>query len=177
MSRWLLCISALLVFMTAVCHGADSPEQNRLKAAYLYNFSKFISWPEDCFKEDQDFVIGVLGSSELVPFLQPLTAETVRNRPIRIEVFDSLEQLQHCQILFLGTDDEDRLRLQLESLADRPIVTVSPMQKSAELGGVIQLVWKRERLAFIVNLKPARNNGIKVKSQLLALALDVLNKD
>jgi len=158
-------------------HTAEIPSESQLKAAYLYNFAKFISWPEDTFANEQDpLVIGVLGNNPFSKELAPLTERTVRGRPIKIMQFKKVEDIQACHLLYINPAIR-QLEAVLKTLHGKPIVTVGDNKNFAHHNGMIQFVTRRERLRFIVNLDVAKSNRIKINSQLLSLAFEVLETE
>ena len=154
--------------------AAQKPSEYQVKAAYLYNFAKFITWPTDAFSDKKTpFIIGVLGKSEFRDYLIPLSSKTVHNRSIVIKYFKTLEELTNCHILFFSSSESNQLQSQLKKIATKPIVTISDKGNFAQKGGMIQFIPVRKRLRFIINLEAANQNQIKIDSQLLALAIEV----
>lgn len=171
----LLITLALALGLTSTGQSTESPSETKLKAAYLYNFAKFIHWPEDTFANAQaPLVIGVLGKNPFTVELTPLTTRKVRNRAITIQHFKTIKDIQHCHILYITPSISKNLQTILKDLRFRPIVTVSDNRNFANQGGVIQFVTRRERLRFVINLDIAKANNIKIDSQLLSLAVEIL---
>jgi len=159
-------------------HSAGISSEPQLKAAYLFNFAKFIHWPEDTFTNAQaPLVIGVLGETPFTGELAPLTTRKVRNRAITIQHFKTVKDVQNCHILYISPSISNNLQAVLQDLKPRPIVTVSDSKNFANRGGMIQFVTRRERLQFVVNLVVAKANGIKIDSQLLSLAVEILESE
>jgi YfiR/HmsC-like len=175
--RHVLLLIVLALFLSAPSPGetASVSSENRVKAAYLYNFAKFILWPDMAFADNNSpLVIGVVGKNPFNDELSPLAQRKIRNRPIEIHQFKSVRDIDHCHLLFVGPSVSKGLRKILNTLSVRPIITVSDEKNFVAYGGVIQFVTKRDRLRFIVNLDVAKTNSIKINSQLLALAAEVL---
>lgn len=177
MSRVLIYIILVVCITTGstFSFAASAPDINNVKAAYLYNFAKFINWPDNSFANKKTpFVIGVLGLDKFDSYLQPLTTKSVNNRPIIIKHFKTAAEVQDCQILYLGElNNQTRDRL-ISTLSTQAIITVSDQNEFARQGGIIQFVEVRHRLRFIINKTAADHQNIKISSQLLALAINVL---
>ncbi|MCW8860104.1 MAG: YfiR family protein [Deltaproteobacteria bacterium] len=155
--------------------AAQEPREYQVKAAYLYNFAKFITWPETAFSDKKaPLVIGVLGKNEFNGYLEPLTSKTVRNRPIVVKHFKSIEDVSACQILYLSSSENKQLKTHLKKLSVQAIVTLSDERNFAKQGGIIQFTPVRGRLRFIINLEKAKAVGMKIDSQLLSLAIELL---
>lgn len=175
--RILLHILLILGFFSAAVptQAASASDEYQIKAAYLYNFAKFITWPDSSITdENEPFIIGVLGPDSFNGSLKPLTAKTVNKRPIVIRQFKKPEEVEHCQILYLEFTDDKPLEQTLKELSDKAIVTVSDQKGFAVHGGIIQFIKLRDRLRFIINKTIADKQNIKIGSQLLSLAIDVL---
>ncbi|AGF77308.1 hypothetical protein UWK_00730 [Desulfocapsa sulfexigens DSM 10523] len=157
--------------------GAAPSSEDKLKVAYLYNFAKFIQWPEETFTDEQSpLVIGVLGRSSVEAELAPLAQKTVRNRPIVIRHFSKVEEVQECHLLYISMPPLKSVGKVLQVLGSKAIVTVGDATDFAAQGGVVQFVTLRERLRFLVNLEYALKNHIKIDSQLLSLAVEVVGR-
>lgn len=173
--RRFISILLLSLFIATGSQAATSPGEYQVKAAYIYNFAKFIHWPDTTFSSKKSpLVIGVLGTDVFNDKLTLLTSKTVRNRPIVIKYFKTLEEIDTCHLLYISPSDKGHTELILKNLGNRPIVTVGEGQRFAQQGGVIQFLKKRERLRFIINLKVAEINSMTIDSQLLSLAVDIL---
>jgi hypothetical protein len=172
---FLLVTLALFLAGSLSGHTAESPSEYQVKTAYLYNFAKFIHWPDSAFSDAKaPLVIGVLGNNPFNGLLKQLESKTVHNRPIKIKYFKSVKDVLNCQLLYIYPSESNELVEILKVLRTKPIITVSEANTFAEQGGVIQLVTKRGRLRFVFNLEVTKANDIKVDSQLLNLAADVL---
>ncbi len=171
---------SILTLVFVLCHApfgltADITSHSQLKADYLYNFAKFIYWPEDTFANAHSpFIIGVLGENSLNAALTPLTGRKVRNRSIEILHFKNVQDIQSCQLLYISPSTANDLQETLKSLSSKRTITIGDDNNFATLGGAIQFVTSRERLDFIVNLKVIKEEGIKIDSQLLSLAIEIL---
>lgn len=165
----------LIFFCTGTGIGAEKPPEYQVKAAYLYNFAKFIKWPANTFRNKTiPLTIGVLGKNAFSDKLKPLNSRIVRNRPIRIKYFKTLSEVENCQLLYIDISEPEELDAILNNLILRPIITIGDNKNFASSGGVIQFVNIRERLRFIINLDVAKKNNIQMDAQLLSLAIEVL---
>ncbi|PLY01177.1 MAG: hypothetical protein C0622_07670 [Desulfuromonas sp.] len=151
--------------------------EEEVKSAYLYNFAKFIKWPEKAFRDDHDpFVIGVYGKSGLDEYLVSLTKKKIRERAVEIRTIASVADAEGCQLLYVAAGAERDGERLLQALSGSAIVTVSDAESFVNQGGVIQFVPIRGRLRFIINLYQANHVGLKIDAQLLALAIEVVEE-
>ncbi len=173
--RRFLFILLLSLILAGNALAAPPPVENQIKAAYIYNFAKFIQWPDKSFADSKSpLIIGLLGDSDFKHELMSLSTKTVCKRPIEVVQFKTLDKIGSCHILYVSSLWKEDIAQVLKNLQGRGIVTVSTTKNFAKHGGTIQFLKKRQRLRFIINLKAAQNDAIKIDSQLLSLAVDVL---
>lgn len=169
-----LILTIVLCCIAAGLH-AEPPSKYQVKAAYIYNFAKFIKWPESAFSDTTaPLIIGVLGQNPFAGKLKPLNSKLVRQRPIEIKYFETLEEVRSCQLLYIDTSEPGELESILTKLKIKPVITIGENKDFASRGGVIQFVTVRGRLRFIINLDIAKSNKVQIDAQLLSLATKVL---
>lgn len=168
---------ALTLGLAAPGQAAEKPTEYQVKAAYLYNFAKFIHWPDSAFGGAKaPLVIGVLGTNDFNGKLRPLTGRKIRNRVIEIKYFNTYQEIKNCQLLYISKSEEKNLQQILKGLAGQPILTVGETKYFVEFGGIIQFVTKRDRLRFSINRDVTQNNNIQIEAQLLSLAAKVVKE-
>ena len=147
----------------------------RIKAAFLYNFAKFVEWPPEAFEDnDSVLILGVFGDDPFGAALQSLRGKTVRGRSLTIKRFDSLLDLDQCHILFITSSAQQQQQKALESLEGSNVLTVGEIQRFAEMGGIINFVVRNNKLRFEINLDAGKRAGLMISSQLLKLADSVV---
>jgi hypothetical protein len=158
--------------------GAMSEKQAkeyRLKAAYLLNFAKFISWPNDAFTNPQSpFVIGILGDNPFGKALNPLTLRKVRNRTIELRYFANIGEIEPCQMLFVSRSEKDSIPAILAACRDMPTFTISDIKDFIHQDGMLEFITIKGHLRFSINLLQAQKHGLEIEAQLLALATEVI---
>lgn len=173
--RKALLIALVLLAATAVCHSqADGVTEDEIKAAFLYNFVKFVEWPPEVFPDPSGPVrICVFGNSPLKPDLQQIVAgKKIETRPLEVYRV-GLFQIRTCQVVFVGRAENDRLPQVLEAARGSGTLTVGDIPGFLEQGGMINFVFDQSRVRFEVNLKAAREARLKLSSKLLNLAKSV----
>jgi hypothetical protein len=152
-------------------------DEYKLKAAYLFNFAKYVEWPADRLPAaDSPIVIGVLGAD---PFGERLD-RTVRGRsigghPVVVRRGRRIEELTGCHILFVCRSERSRLKPILESLRETPVLTVSEDDRFVHDGGMIWLGRSRDAVEFDVNLDAVRAAGLTIGARMLGSARTVLS--
>lgn len=143
----------------------------QVKAAFLYNFAKFIEWPPEALPEGRPFVIGVLGHDPFGSALDEAVAgKTVRDRRIVVRRFSRIDEAADSHILFIGDSEAENLPRILKRLGPAPVLAVSDLPRFAEQGGMVQLVMEQSRVRFAINVGSMERAGLKPSSQLLKLA-------
>ena len=168
-----LCLS--LALLPAVDGSAQEqpPLEYQVKAAFLFNFAKFVEWPPAAFADAKSpIVIGILGDN---PFGEDLAKtvrdKTVNNRPITIKKeFRSLADATNCHILFISTSEKQRLPEIFKGLRGASVLTVGETDRFTETGGMINFVTGGNKIRFQINVEAAKSAGLKVSSKLLSLA-------
>jgi len=176
-ARKILTIMLAIVGVFAVCGTQYVPAETRppteyqVKAAFLYNFAKFIEWPERVFSSSTaPLNICVLGKNPFDASLDDIRDKTVRGRPLSIRMNPGIEKLGQCHILFISASEKNQLSQIIQGLNNAGILTVADMEGFTSAGGMINLVLQDNKVSFDINLKSARLAGLKMSSQLLKLA-------
>ena len=144
-----------------------------VKAAFIFNFTKFIDWPGTSETRDP-FRLCVVSDDALRRSLdKTIEGEQVNGRPLQSFEPRTPADARLCQVLFIGGGEEEREARLLTAVRDLPVLTVSDTANFARRGGGIEFVRENNRLRFDVNLPGAEHAGIKVSSRLLKVARHV----
>ena len=168
-------IAALCCLLCAALSSAsvaDDPSQleYRVKAAFLYNFARFVEWPADASPRDR-IVIGVYGNNPFGESLQrTVEGKLAKGLSIEILAVSDVRQARDCDLLFVGLTDRKRLAEVLDALAGDPVLTVGESRGFTERGGIVNFVIEQGRVRVDVNIQSARTAGLKISSQLLRVA-------
>lgn len=141
--------------------------ERQIKAAFLFNFLKFIEWPES---KSADNVICFLRENTFGDSLTPLTKKRVRGNPISIVENVTLEEISQCNILYIDDKYEESLDTLLLDVYLYPILTVGEIKHFAFKGGVVGFYREGKRIRFAINTSRAERLGLKMSSKLLELA-------
>jgi hypothetical protein len=162
----------LLVFAFSSEAHSQTVSEYQLKAAYLYNFAKFVEWPADAFAgPNAPLRICVLGQDPFAGDLEQITAgKTVNGRTIQVDHVPEVSQARTCHIVFISSAKNDEIRRTLEGLRGASVLTVGDAKDFVALGGIINLVLEDSRIRFEVNLKAAERERLKISAKLLSLA-------
>ena len=159
---------------------ADSLSQReyQIKAAFLYNFAKFVEWPAHRFAdESSSIMLCVIGKDPFGATLEDtVTSKTVKGRHIDIRRIDNVDDLDACHLLFVGLSEPERLRQIVASSHGANVLTVGDMDDFVEFGGVINLIKRANKIQFEINLVAAKQARLKLDLKLVTLASSVKKK-
>ena len=185
----------------AVFAGADSDQsaskEYQIKAAFLYNFLKFVDWPQEKTSDtNEPIVIGIIGNDPLEDAFKPIegkTHEDVNGKTIVIKYFKSFEELMksgenskdnlqkklevlgECHLLFICSSEQINLSRILDAVKDSYVLTIGESPEFIGLGGIINFVLEDEKMRFEINAASANKAQLKIRSQLLRLAKKVVD--
>jgi uncharacterized protein DUF4154 len=170
---WILSALIVGVFVCAIAAAqSDQPGEYDVKAAFLFNFTKFVEWPENAFVDSNaPIVIGVIGEDPFGESLVRIVAgQKAQGRGIEIAKYRYGDNLRRCHVLFISASERQHRAPILASLQEASVLTVSDIDGFAEAGGAIQFVVQENRVRFVVNLEVATQGKLRVSAKLLALA-------
>lgn len=144
--------------------------ETKVKAAYIYNFTKFVDWPEDKGAGSEPFRICVVGTDPIRTMLGELSNREVKGRPLRIQRVKDLSGLPPCHLLFISRSEEQQLPLILQRLQGTRTLTVSDIPQFSQRGGMISFITEKERVKIEISQRTVRQSGLKVSAKLLEIA-------
>jgi hypothetical protein len=174
----LLCALASVTLVARLA-SAQTAQEYEVKAAVLYNFARFVEWPEGSFRTPDDpIVLAVAGDDPFGAALErTIEGQTAQGRRFSVRRFKTHEQIEPCHILFVGSS-EDHLAW-LDALIRRQrvgVLTVGEGRRFARRGAVAFLIDYR-RIQLAVNLDSVAAAQLRVSSKLLALATIVSSNE
>ena len=158
-----------LVFASAAGAGAQTSEREaNLKAAFIYNFTKYVDW--DSNYNNNDFVIGIIGSSAITKSLTEIARTNLaKEKKIVVKVFNKPEEIGYCHILFIPQKSPYSLQSILGRVG-KGTLTISEETGFALQGTTFNFIVSNDKLKFEVNLARLYSAGLRASSQLLKLA-------
>lgn len=163
-------IGVLLVGLVLLSSDASAAvSEHRLKAVFLFNFTRFVEWPPSAFTAaDAPFVIGVFGRDPFGAELDDVVnGETVNGRRLVVKRVQTAQDAGACQILFIPQSEQASLDGVLAALTRSSTLTVSDLDGAAQRGAMIRLVTDRDKIRMRINVDSARAAGLTISSKLL----------
>lgn len=166
-----------LIAITTVCAlptsgETQSPTEYQVKAAFLYNFARFVEWTPKAFHDvNSPFAFCVLGEDPFGPDLErTISGKTVNAREIVVRRLKGIPGLENCHILFIGTSESGRITQVLHALKNTAVLTVGETEGFLRGGGIISFFVEDNKIRFEINVDNAERSGLKISSRLLKLA-------
>lgn len=152
--------------------GAADVDEYTVKAAYLYNFAKFVEWPAEAFRGPADPVsICVLGQNPFGRKLrEAIDGKLVGGRSFALSHIQDVGRAAGCHMVFVASSERDRFSAILEDVKGGGILTVGDTPGFAKQGGVVNFKVAGGAVKMEVNLPAARQKNLQISAKLLALA-------
>jgi len=154
-------------------HAAGEYSENAVKAAFLYRFADYIEWPPEAVPATS-FVIAVLDDEGMARELeQLLPGHTIQGRSPEVHRITDVAQLGHAQMLYVGSTPRSELRAVADAVGTRPVLLVTDEERGLSAGSAVNFLRDGRRMRFEVSLAAAGRSGLRISSELLAVALRV----
>lgn len=148
---------------------ADTVEY-KIKAGYLYNFTKFITWPTD---QSATFNLCIVGDDPFGEAIDPIEQRTAFEKPIKLFRLDDTNALRSaskstlCHILFISSSI-----VGIPSLDDgaKNVLIVGESEGFARHGGMIGFITEDSRIKLQINWQALKRSDLKISAKLLEVA-------
>jgi hypothetical protein len=168
---WITIGASCVLLFSLTQARASSVASYQLQAAYIYQFTNYIDWPNETSDSTQPFIIAILGDSPVADELEKLAkVKQIKGRTIQVQKHVSLETLKKPQILVLSREIPSERDVVLKFCATKGILTISHSPEAAENGIMINFFTEEGKLRYEVNRKAFEKEKFRVSSQLLKLA-------
>src|SRR3984885_15239522 len=156
-----------------VAGAAESYSEDAVKAAFLYRFTGYVDWPAQAAADPQ-FTIAVLDADGVAAELgRLLQNRQIQNRPAQVRSIKNLRELDGAQMLYIGGSHRDDLRRLIGSVAGGPGLVVTNADGGLDAGSSVNFLLIDQRVRFEISLDAAQGSGLRVASELLAVAIRV----
>jgi hypothetical protein len=164
--------SLLPLGLTCIEAQAANLPEYAVKAAYLYQFTRFVEWPASALgAPDAPVSFCVLGTDPFGDLLDAIEEKTVKQRRVIVMRLAQIRDAVSCLVLFISASERPRLGQILAVVKDHPVLTVSDIEGFAWSGGIVEFVLQENKIRFAINGEAAARAGTKISSKLLSLAV------
>ena len=147
-----------------------------VKAAFLFHFAQFVDWPSEAFKDAASPLTYCIVGED--PFHGSLDAsfngKTIDGRWVRVLHLRQGQEVQGCQVMFMGAEERKSIPAALANLKGRPVLTVGESERFVQMGGMIGFFLEDNKVRFDINLNAAERSNLKISASLLTLAKTVI---
>ncbi len=178
--RWCLAstlLVCLLLGTTPSAQAQSAPTEANIKAVFLFNFSKYVTWPAIAVGERSpaELRICVTADDSFFAVLKAaVQGEEVDGKPLLAVALEGLDDAKTCQILFVGNSQTADARAWFAAARHAQVLTVAEGALTDDT--VIAFVRDDNRIRFDINRAAAARRGLNVSSKLLRLARQVRDK-
>ncbi len=171
MKRAFFVFLAILFFGGFVIPVSSANNQEySIKAAFIYNFIKFVEWPKD---DCPELCLCIYGKDPFGKVIDSLEGKVVKGKIIRVLRIPENAPLSHCDVLFLSAEEKDHQEKVLSLCSESPTLTIGETKDFLEQGGIIKFILLNNKIRFEINATQAKRIGLKLSSKLLRLAKKV----
>jgi hypothetical protein len=179
-ARYIMRVAALLVLGAALEAGGPAADpageqgaasENELRAVFLLNFARFITWPAERPDDPGPLVFGVAGDTGFAETLSRVVrGQTVRGKPLEVVALKGAPPPPGVHILYIASAQDRQIGGWLEASAKSAILTVSAARDFCQQGGMIRMYSEDRRIRFEINLPSLQRSRLRASSRLLALS-------
>jgi hypothetical protein len=167
-SFWVILL--FLAGVTAIPAQGPPPSEYEVKAAFLYNFPKFVEWPAKRGAAENVLTLCVLGPNLFGKALEILQGKPIGTMVWKVLPADSKTNMRECPVLFISASESGNLSQILEGIRGAPVLTVGDTEGYAARGLVVNFYLQDDKVRFEINVEASRVAGLTISSQLLKLA-------
>jgi hypothetical protein len=153
-------------------YAQKTSSEYKVKAVFLYNFTRFIDWPPSAFSSPESpFIIGIIGDDPFGSYLEEaVSGEQIENHTIIIKRYHSISEIKDCQVLYINSSNSEYIKEIISLVGKRSILTVSDANNFARWGGMIRLFTDDEKIRIQINSNAAKASQLNISSKLLSVA-------
>jgi hypothetical protein len=167
----------ILLLHYCVAYADERATEYKIKTAYLYNFAKFVKWPENRFiSPNSDINICILENNPFKPFIHILNRKKAQGRRFNVITRPDTTQLKQCHMVFIPRSFTGDYKTVLKQTQALPILTIGEDTAFIHNGGIIAFIVQRDTVGFILNLDNAATANLTVSAKLAEVAKQVITK-
>lgn len=161
-----------IAFCSPFSYATTTDEEEKLfKAAFIYNFAKFTTWPADSWgNDDTPLTLCTIGNDSLTGELNKLNGKQVLSRVLSITTLKQTIIPQQCHLLYIAQSETNNFRRFIENQKTQPTLTIAEISGFAKYGGMIELYRDHGQTRLNINLDSVRKSGLSISSRLLMIA-------
>jgi hypothetical protein len=164
---WKIWLGIFLIITPKII-AAQSADEYEIKAAFLYNFTKFVEWPHN---DSDTFDICILGDDPFGSTIDQLVkGKTANGKKIEVRRIKDAEEGRLCQIVYVRPEEKAKGLQLLEAVQKLPVLTVTERGRSGKFSCIVQMSMVDDHIGLAINAAAAEASGLKISAKLLTLA-------
>ncbi|MCW8877718.1 MAG: YfiR family protein [Kangiellaceae bacterium] len=146
-------------------------EINRIKAAYLFNFLKYVEFDDSSNSDDsKESFVCILGKDPFGRTIDAMQGKKAKNKTVNIRRLSSEQNISECNIIYISQSESSNLASILKGLENSSILTVSEIKSFTQQGGIVEFTKNKKKIGITINLKNAHQAKIRISALLLEIA-------
>ena len=171
--KLILCLILFAALSLSQHAGAESnaPSEYQVKAAFLYNFLKFVEWPERHSTVSNALItLCILGNDPFGNIMNGFKDKQVAGKKIFLRQMRSTSGIRDCEALFISGSEKGDVEAIAELASGLHILTIGDTERFAQKGVIINMFMENNKVRFEINIDAAKQAGLRIDSRLLNLA-------
>jgi hypothetical protein len=167
-----VCVVTVVEARSSDAAGNEAFDEYKVKAAFLFNFVRFVDWPAPAFDHPAaPIVLGIVGQDPFGDGIDRLVdGKTVNGRPLMVRRIRGAADVAGCHVLFVSGTDRVGATKVLTAVHRAPVLTIGEAEGFADAGGIINFTREGRYVRFEINVNAASRAGLTLSSKLLRLA-------
>lgn len=160
----------ITLIMLGFVAGKAMAQNYQVHTLYMYSFTKYVKWP-DSYSEG-DFIIGIVGKSPIKEHLLKMASlKKVGTRLIRVVEFDSVDEIDKCNMLFIPGGQSDNFEEIKSRLSGSPTLLLTEKEGLGKKGSGINFIIRQNKLLFELNQSEVEASGLQISQELVKFAI------
>lgn len=171
--KYLISLFLSLCLSLTSAHASIRSEYE-VKAAFLYNFTRFVTWPNGA-TTSEPLNVCIYGDDPFGNLLDPLRGRKSQGRELQLRYPNELAGIAECDVLYIGKSQSRNVDEVLDlAESHKGVLTISDLPDFIRKGGIVGYVKQGNVIRFEISLEAAIEAGLTINSRLLELAVRVL---
>jgi len=174
----LVCIFFIVLFFSTSNVESVEITEHHIKAAFLYNLYRFITWPDRApANSEKPVQYCALGTDKVDQLLEAtIDGKNAKKIAITFKRIATTREINGCEILIVSKTNDISLQEVLTAVKGKAILTASNKTAFSKNGGMITLSQKNKRIHVIINIDAVKESKLKISSKVKRLSKIISNK-
>lgn len=170
--KWIMVAYLTMLSMSLYAYARGEPSEDQVKAAFVFNFAKFVEWPESALSSANVLNLCVTSQDKMTNALKLLNQREAQGHVLRVIDITAPEKLEDyaCHMLFITDSEQKRQHQWLAKVQNQAVLTIADNLAFIKQGGMISLYTEDSRVQFVVNQSVTQGTGLKISARMLQLA-------